>query len=80
MTAAELLKLNRITTEIDPEQPGHKPELLGYYFDVDGMQQFIDHVCREQLQKAADEYFDLCREYQDEVHNAILTAPKPDGL
>ena len=80
MIAAELLKANRLDTGTDPEQPGHEPLLLGYYFDVEGMRQFIDQVCREQLQKAADEYFDLCREYQDEVHNAILTAPKPDGL
>jgi len=51
--------------------------VYNYHFTPNEMQAFEEAICREQRKKDADVYFDLCREYQDEVHNAILTNEKP---
>jgi hypothetical protein len=39
---------------------------------------FCVQLCKEQREKDADIYFDLCREYQDELHNAILNNESPE--
>jgi len=55
MTAKELKEANKVDTGLDPEQPGHEPLLLGYYFDVEGFQEFCEQLLLEYDQSQFDD-------------------------
>ena len=77
MTAKQLKEAAKVDTSLTTEEPGHVPELLGYYFDVEEFEAFCEAYGREQRLLCFKHYKDNLKSNRSIV-DLIMHAKPPE--